>query len=103
MAFCIFQKFIRVIDMLAFFFVANYTLSFISTFRLRSKEPDLPRPYRAWGYPWTTGAALAASLLFLAGAVYTDRVNTPWALGILVASYPTFRAVKFLSNRAAAT
>ena len=102
MAFCIFQKFIRVIDMLAFFFVANYTLSFIATFRLRSKEPDLPRPYRAWGYPWTTGAALAASLLFLAGAVYTDRVNTPWALGILVASYPIFRVVKFLSNRAAA-
>jgi APA family basic amino acid/polyamine antiporter len=102
-AFCIFQKFIRVIDMLAFFFVANYTLSFISMFRLRAKEPALPRPYRAWGYPWTTGAALAASALFLAGAIYTDRVNTPWALGILVASYPIFRVVKLLANRAAAT
>jgi basic amino acid/polyamine antiporter, APA family len=51
MAFCIFQKFIRVIDMLAFFFVANYTLSFISMFRLRIKEPEMARPYRAWGYP----------------------------------------------------
>jgi len=101
MAFCIFQQFIRVIDMLAFFFVANYTLSFISTFRLRSKEPELLRPYRAWGYPWTTGFALAASVLFLGGAIYTDRVNTPWALGILVASYPIFRAVKLLSNRVA--
>jgi APA family basic amino acid/polyamine antiporter len=102
MAFCIFQQFIRVIDMLAFFFVANYTLSFISTFRLRAKEPGLLRPYRAWGYPWTPGIALAASVLFLAGAIYTDRVNTPWALGILVASYPIFRVVKFLSSRAAA-
>jgi hypothetical protein len=45
---------------------------------------------------------LAASVLFLAGAIYTDRVNTPWALGILVASYPIFRVVKFLSSRAAA-
>ena len=103
MAFCIFQQFIRVIDMLAFFFVANYTLSFISTFRLRSKEPELLRPYRAWGFPWTTGFALAASLLFLGGAIYTDRVNTPWALGILVASYPSFRVVKFLSNRVVAS
>ncbi|HET8965601.1 MAG TPA: APC family permease [Candidatus Acidoferrum sp.] len=103
MAFCIFQQFIRVIDMLAFFFVANYTLSFISTLRLRAKEPGLLRPYRAWGYPWTTGIALAASVLFLAGALYTDRVNTPWAFGILVASYPIFRVVKFLSNRVAVT
>jgi basic amino acid/polyamine antiporter, APA family len=103
MAFCIFQQFIRVIDMLAFFFVANYTLSFISTFRLRAKEPGLLRPYRAWGYPWTTGIALSASVLFLAGALYTDRVNTPWAFGILVASYPIFRVVKFLSNRVAVT
>jgi APA family basic amino acid/polyamine antiporter len=95
--FCVFQKFIRVIDMLAFFFVANYTLSFISTFRLRAMEPGLSRPYRAWGYPWTTGIALTASILFLAGALYTDRVNTPWAFGILVASYPIFRVIKMVS------
>ena len=95
--FCIFQEFIRVIDMLAFFFVANYTLSFVSAFRLRSKEPGLPRPYRAWGYPWSTGIALTASLLFLAGALYTDRVNTPWAFGILAASYPIFRILKVIS------
>ena len=102
MAFCIFQKFIRVIDMLAFFFVANYTLSFISMFRLRMKEPEMARPYRAWGYPWTPGLALASSILFLAGAAYTDRVNTPWALAMLVASYPIFRVMKLFSRRAGA-
>jgi basic amino acid/polyamine antiporter, APA family len=100
MAFCIFQKFVRVIDMLAFFFVANYTLSFISMFRMRMKEPEMPRPYRAWGYPWTPGLALISSILFLAGAVYTDRVNTPWALGLLIASYPIFRAMKSFSRPA---
>ncbi len=98
-AFCIFQKFMRVIDMLAFFFVANYTLSFISMLVLRRREPDMPRPYRAWGYPWTTVIALIGSLLFLAGAAFTDRENTPWALGILVASYPVFLVVKFVSKR----
>ena len=101
-AFCVFQKFMRVIDMLAFFFVANYTLSFISTFVLRKKEPALARPYRAWGYPWTTGLALTASVLFLAGAVYTDQENTPWALGILVASYPVFRVMKLFTKAARA-
>jgi amino acid transporter len=87
--------------MLAFFFVANYTLSFISIFGLRMKEPEMARPYRAWGYPWTPGLALASSILFLAGAAYTDRVNTPWALAMLVASYPIFRVMKLFSRRAA--
>ena len=27
-------------------------------FLLRWREPGLRRPYRAWGHPWTTGAAL---------------------------------------------
>ena len=44
-------SFERVIAMLSFFFVANYTLSYTSLFVLRQKEPDMPRPYRAWGYP----------------------------------------------------
>jgi APA family basic amino acid/polyamine antiporter len=100
MAFCIFQKFIRVIDMLAFFFVANYTLSFISMFRLRMKEPEMLRPYRAWGYPWTPGLALVSSVLFLAAALYTDRVNTPWALSMLIVSYPIYRVMKMLSRPA---
>src|SRR5256714_6295176 len=44
-------SFQRVIAMLSFFFVANYTLSYLSVFVLRFREPQLDRPYRAWGYP----------------------------------------------------
>ena len=33
-----------VLALCAFFFVANYTLSFLSVFALRRKEPDTPRP-----------------------------------------------------------
>jgi basic amino acid/polyamine antiporter, APA family len=28
-------------------------LSALAVIRLRSTEPDLPRPFRVWGYPWT--------------------------------------------------
>src|SRR5260370_2357779 len=58
----------RVIAMLSFFFVANYGLSYASLFVLRKKAPEMARPYRAWGYPWTTGIALLASVLFVAAA-----------------------------------
>jgi len=90
------QTFDRVIIILAFFFVANYVLSFISLFVLRFREPDKPRPYRAWGYPVTPGLALVGSLLFMAGAVYADRTNSIYALLLLAASYPVFRLVKLL-------
>jgi len=98
-AFTISKQFSQVIDMLAFFFVANYTLSFISLFSLRAKEPQMNRPYRAWGYPWTTAIALMSSVAFLIGAVFADRENTPWALGLLIASYPIFRIMKWASRR----
>jgi len=90
------QTFDTVITVLAFFFVANYILSFISLFVLRRREPDKPRPYRAWGYPFTPGLALAGSILFLAGAVYADRENSVYALLLLGASYPVFRLLKLL-------
>lgn len=95
-------SFERVIAMLSFFFVANYTLSYASLFLLRRKEPDMPRPYRAWGYPWTTGIALVASAIFLVGSILTDQKNAPWALGMLVLSYPVFLVLKWVSRQAGA-
>src|SRR5262245_4102085 len=42
---------------------AFFALIALALIRLRRKEPNLPRSYRAWGYPWTPlgfGAAAAA-------------------------------------------
>ena len=94
-------SFERVIAMLSFFFVANYTLSYSSLFLLRRKEPEMARPYRAWGYPWTTGIALVLSVIFLGGSIATDRKNAPWALAMLVLSYPVFLVLKWVSRRTA--
>jgi basic amino acid/polyamine antiporter, APA family len=89
----------RVIAMLSFFFVANYTLTYASLFILRKKEPDMPRPYRAWGYPYTTAVALVGSMLFLIGSIATDRDNAPLALIMLVLSYPVYRVMKYAAGR----
>jgi APA family basic amino acid/polyamine antiporter len=92
------QTFDKVITVLAFFFVANYTLSFISVFVLRRREPDKDRPYRAWGYPWTTSLALLGSIAFLIGAVASDTRNSVYALLLLAASYPVFRVARHFSK-----
>jgi APA family basic amino acid/polyamine antiporter len=88
------RTFERVLAVLAFFFVANYTLSFISVFVLRRREPKRDRPYRAWGYPWTTAAALLGSILFLVGAILSDTRISIYALLLLAVSYPIFRLLK---------
>jgi basic amino acid/polyamine antiporter, APA family len=93
----------RVIAMLSFFFVANYTLTYLSHFVLRWREPEMDRPYRAWGYPITTGIALIGSIAFLIGSIVTDRENAPLALGILLLSYPVFRALKWSTRSSDAT
>jgi APA family basic amino acid/polyamine antiporter len=92
-------SFERVIAMLSFFFVTNYTLSYTSLFVLRKKEPAMPRPYRAWGYPWTTALALAGSILFLISSIATDRENAPLAAAMVVLSYPAYRAMKWAAAR----
>jgi APA family basic amino acid/polyamine antiporter len=104
------NAFERVIDMLSFFFVANYTLSYSSLFILRKREPEMNRPYKAWGYPWTTGIALVASVLFLMGSLLPDfldavRAGKYWppspamlALIALVLSYPVFRLLKYAAS-----
>jgi len=91
------EKFETVITVLAFFFVVNYILSFVSLFVLRYREPDKPRPYRAWGYPVTPALALIGSVLFLALAIRADTKNSVYALGLLAVSYPVFRVMKWLS------
>jgi APA family basic amino acid/polyamine antiporter len=88
------KTFETVITVCAFFFVANYSLSFVSVFVLRQREPERPRPYRAWGYPWTTGLALVVSIVFLLGAVASDTHNSLYALLLLAVSYPTFKLIK---------
>lgn len=92
--FIVTNTFETVIAKLAFFFVANYTLSFITLFVLRHREPDTPRPYRAAGHPYTTALAIAASVAFLGGAIAADTRSSLHALGLLVLSVPAFWMVK---------
>jgi APA family basic amino acid/polyamine antiporter len=94
-------KFERVIAMLAFFFVTNYMLSFISLFILRFREPAAARPYRTWGYPWSTALALLGSIGFLIEAVREDRANSILTLKALAFSFPVYLLLKWVSRKTA--
>ena len=81
----------------AFFYVANYFAGFSALFILRKKEPDLPRPFKAWGYPWTTLIFLIGSLVFLIGDIIGDPLNAFFALLYVIISIPAFFWIKRLN------
>lgn len=91
--------FAKLLAALAFFFVTDLALVFLSIFVLRRREPDAARPYRAWGYPFTTACALAVSVAFLAGAVWSDTENSLYALGLLALSLPVYLLFRRLGGR----
>jgi APA family basic amino acid/polyamine antiporter len=92
-----------VLALAAFFFVASYTLSFLSVFALRRKEPDTPRPFRVPGFPFTTGLVLVASVAFLVGSVVTDWGNSWKSLLLLALSYPAYRLIIAARDRSRAS
>lgn len=83
----------RLITICSFLFVASYSLSFLSVFVLRHREPDTPRPYRSWGHPWTTGVVFLASLAFLGATLAADVRSAAIVAALLVLSYPAYRVV----------
>ena len=87
-------SFDRVIAITTFFFVAKYGLSYLAVYALRKREPQTPRPYRAWGYPLSTALAVAGSVAFLAGAFASDMRNSLYGMALLLASYPAYRLIK---------
>lgn len=48
---CLSGKYGDLLDMICFVVVIFYVLTIIGIFILRRKQPDTPRPYRAFGYP----------------------------------------------------
>jgi basic amino acid/polyamine antiporter, APA family len=88
-----------VIAVAAFYFVLNYVFSFAAVFKLRRSMPDAPRPYRALGYPFTTGFSLFGGIAFLVGAIITDQRNSLVAIGMLVASYPVYALTRRAARR----
>ncbi len=95
-AFMLSGTFNAVLGVVAIFMVVNYLLMYISLIVLRRNEPGTPRPYQAWGYPWTTLLAILIGVVFLAGVVISDKRHTLTALACLLISYPIYLGIRKL-------
>jgi APA family basic amino acid/polyamine antiporter len=67
--------------------VVLYVVAFTSLFVLRRKEPDTPRPFRAWGYPWLPGLGLLAAIGLLVSMALGDPLSAMVVGGLLVVAW----------------
>jgi APA family basic amino acid/polyamine antiporter len=72
----------------AILYVALYTSGFVSLLVLRQREPNLERPFGAWGQPWIALVVVAGSLAFLTGSVLGDPLHCLLALLLAALALP---------------
>jgi basic amino acid/polyamine antiporter, APA family len=83
-------KFEDIIAVSAILVAAMYSVNYVAVIVLRIREPQMVRPFRAWGYPVTTILVLTGSLLFLVAAVHDDPRSAGWAFALLAAAVPAY-------------
>lgn len=57
---------------------------------LRRSRPDLRRPYRTWGYPWTPLVFVAGALVVTVNTLVTNPVEAGIGLAIVASGVPVF-------------
>jgi len=68
-----------------------YAFAVVALFRMRKTEPDLPRPYRCWGYPWVPGLFVAGALA-LTFNIWLERPGrSSIGLLLILAGLPFYR------------
>jgi len=71
-----------------------YILAVMAVFILRKRSPELPRPYRTFGYPAVPLIFLLASIGMIVNALVTDPRNTGITFGIILAGIPVYYLAK---------
>jgi APA family basic amino acid/polyamine antiporter len=78
------SSFERLFGLATFMMTIVTGFAFASLIRLRKSAPDLPRPYRAFGYPFTTWLALLVTIALFIGFAISDTESLLIVLGVVV-------------------
>jgi APA family basic amino acid/polyamine antiporter len=67
-----------------------YALVTGGIFVLRRRAPDLPRPYRTWGYPVIPAIFVGLSVLLLINTFLEQRTDSLWGLALVGSGIPLY-------------
>jgi basic amino acid/polyamine antiporter, APA family len=83
----------QIIALATVLFLLNYISAYAALFVLRRREPDLPRPYRVVGYPFTPAIVLVGSVLALIAAAAEDPRSALIAGLLLAVCAPIYAGI----------
>ncbi len=67
-----------------------YALGVAAIYRLRASRPDLPRPYRAIGYPVVPAIFIASVAAFVINSLINDTTNSVITFAVIFAGLPIY-------------
>jgi APA family basic amino acid/polyamine antiporter len=70
--------------------VVFHAMTAAAVFVLRRREPDRPRPYRAWGYPVVPALFILACLLLIGNTLAESPVESLLGLGLVALGLPAY-------------
>ncbi len=65
-------------------------LAVLAVIVLRIREPDLPRPYKVWAYPFTPAVFLLVSAFYLVNLIVTKPFQVLVGVGIVLSGLPFY-------------
>jgi APA family basic amino acid/polyamine antiporter len=71
-----------------------YILTIYGIFRLRKLEPDTPRPYKAWGYPYIPALYIVLTLSICIDLLIYDFRNAGMGLFIVLLGIPVYYLIE---------
>jgi APA family basic amino acid/polyamine antiporter len=80
----------RLLTYVTFASLSFNALTVVGLFVLRRKRADLPRPYRAWGYPLTPALYLAGAGFFTVYIFAGDKLDSLVGIGIVILGLPAY-------------
>jgi APA family basic amino acid/polyamine antiporter len=80
----------QIIAIAVVLFLLNYVSAYVALIVLRRKEPATPRPYRAFGYPYTIVILLLGCVLLWIAAIMEDLRSGLFAGILLIACAPLY-------------
>ena len=85
------SSFEQLFGLATFMMIIVTGFAFASLIVLRKKEPDLPRPYKAWAYPYSTWLALLVTIALFIGFAISDTFSLLIIIGLIIVSYIGYR------------
>ncbi|HLZ98000.1 MAG TPA: amino acid permease [Steroidobacteraceae bacterium] len=80
----------QIIALFSVLFLLYYLSAFLAVFVLRRTEPALPRPYKAFGYPFSTAVVLLGTTALLVAAICEDPRSGAIAAAFLSCCAPAY-------------